>query len=75
MGPYSVGKTTFIEYLLGRKFPGQRIGPEPTTDRFVAVMYVAARILISTDSSRSWTRRMLSPRRVLRSVVETRRID
>ena len=34
VGPYSVGKTTFIEYLLGRKFPGQRIGPEPTTDRF-----------------------------------------
>mmetsp|Transcript_16175 Transcript_16175/g.43477 ORF Transcript_16175/g.43477 Transcript_16175/m.43477 type:complete len:158 (+) Transcript_16175:1797-2270(+) len=26
-------------YLLGRKFPGQRIGPEPTTDRFTAVMY------------------------------------
>mmetsp|Transcript_28734 Transcript_28734/g.88833 ORF Transcript_28734/g.88833 Transcript_28734/m.88833 type:complete len:438 (+) Transcript_28734:213-1526(+) len=39
VGPYSVGKTTFIEYLLGRKFPGQRVGPEPTTDRFVAVMY------------------------------------
>ncbi|CAH0373507.1 unnamed protein product [Pelagomonas calceolata] len=39
VGPYSVGKTTFIEYLLGRKFPGQRIGPEPTTDRFTAVMY------------------------------------
>ena len=38
VGPYSVGKTTFIEYLLG-KFPGQRIGPEPTTDRFTAVMY------------------------------------
>lgn len=25
-------------YMLGRDFPGQRIGPEPTTDRFVAVM-------------------------------------
>ena len=25
-------------YLLGRDFPNQRIGPEPTTDRFVAVM-------------------------------------
>jgi hypothetical protein len=24
--------------LLGKDFPGQRIGPEPTTDRFVAVM-------------------------------------
>ena len=36
IGQYSVGKTTFIRYLLGRDFPGQRIGPEPTTDRFVA---------------------------------------
>jgi hypothetical protein len=35
---YSVGKTSFIEYLLERPFPGSRIGPEPTTDRFVAVM-------------------------------------
>merc|ERR1740138_855623 len=35
IGQYSVGKTTFIRYLLGRDFPGQRIGPEPTTDRFV----------------------------------------
>lgn len=31
-------KLQFIRYLLGRDFPGQRIGPEPTTDRFVAVM-------------------------------------
>jgi EH domain-containing protein 1 len=38
LGQYSVGKTSFIEYLLGREYPGQRIGPEPTTDRFVAVM-------------------------------------
>ncbi|CAM9450108.1 unnamed protein product [Ectocarpus sp. 12 AP-2014] len=37
-GQYSTGKTSFIRYLLGRDFPGQRIGPEPTTDRFVAVM-------------------------------------
>ncbi|GAB9469159.1 hypothetical protein Gpo141_00006447 [Globisporangium polare] len=39
IGQYSVGKTSFIEYLLGQSFPGQRIGPEPTTDRFVAVMH------------------------------------
>lgn len=38
IGQYSVGKTSFIRYLLERDFPGQRIGPEPTTDRFVAVM-------------------------------------
>ena len=39
IGQYSVGKTSFIEYILGQRFPGQRIGPEPTTDRFVAVMH------------------------------------
>eukprot|EP01130_Rhizamoeba_saxonica_P002915 TRINITY_DN1283_c0_g3_i1.p1 TRINITY_DN1283_c0_g3~~TRINITY_DN1283_c0_g3_i1.p1 ORF type:complete len:514 (-),score=123.05 TRINITY_DN1283_c0_g3_i1:31-1572(-) len=39
LGQYSVGKTSFIEFLLGKKFPGQRVGPEPTTDRFVAVMH------------------------------------
>lgn len=39
VGPYSVGKTSFIKYLLARDFPGQRVGPEPTTDRFTAVMY------------------------------------
>ena len=38
VGQYSVGKTSFIRYLLGRDFPGQRIGPEPTTDRFVAII-------------------------------------
>ncbi|KAI9030306.1 P-loop containing nucleoside triphosphate hydrolase protein [Hyaloraphidium curvatum] len=38
LGQYSTGKSTFIEYLLGRQYPGCTIGPEPTTDRFVAVM-------------------------------------
>jgi hypothetical protein len=38
LGQYSVGKTTFIRYLLGQDFPGQRIGPEPTTDRFTAII-------------------------------------
>jgi GTPase SAR1 family protein len=38
VGQYSVGKTTFIRYLLGRDFPSMRIGPEPTTDRFTALM-------------------------------------
>lgn len=38
LGQYSTGKTTFIEYLLEKKYPGQRIGPEPTTDRFVAIV-------------------------------------
>ncbi|XP_019624479.1 PREDICTED: EH domain-containing protein 1-like [Branchiostoma belcheri] len=39
VGQYSTGKTTFIRYLLEREFPGIRIGPEPTTDRFIAVMH------------------------------------
>ncbi|KAA0161649.1 hypothetical protein FNF27_08143 [Cafeteria roenbergensis] len=38
LGQYSVGKTTFIKHLLGRDFPGMRIGPEPTTDRFTIIM-------------------------------------
>ncbi|RDD38949.1 EH domain-containing protein 1 [Trichoplax sp. H2] len=38
VGQYSTGKTTFIRYLLERDYPGMRIGPEPTTDSFVAVM-------------------------------------
>jgi len=39
VGQYSTGKTTFIKYLLEADFPGIRIGPEPTTDRFIAVMH------------------------------------
>ncbi|KAL7052396.1 hypothetical protein ACKWTF_004862 [Chironomus riparius] len=39
VGQYSTGKTTFIRYLLERDFPGIRIGPEPTTDRFISVMF------------------------------------
>ena len=34
----SVGKTSFIRYLVGRDFPGIRVGPEPTTDRFTAIL-------------------------------------
>ena len=33
LGQYSVGKTSFIRDIIGREFPGARIGPEPTTDR------------------------------------------
>lgn len=38
IGPYSSGKTSFIQHLIGKPFPGERIGPEPTTDKFVAIM-------------------------------------
>uniref|UniRef100_A0A3Q1HFH6 EH-domain containing 2a n=1 Tax=Anabas testudineus TaxID=64144 RepID=A0A3Q1HFH6_ANATE len=39
MGQYSAGKTTFIRYLIEQEFPGSRVGPEPTTDCFTALMY------------------------------------
>ena len=39
LGQYSVGKTSFIRSLVKQDFPGQRIGPEPTTDRFTAIMH------------------------------------
>jgi len=39
VGQYSTGKTSLIRYLLERDYPGLRIGPEPTTDTFNAVMY------------------------------------
>jgi EH domain-containing protein 1 len=55
LGQYSVGKTSFISYLLvciefralhiwltcvqEQEFPGAHIGPEPTTDRFMAIMW------------------------------------
>ena len=38
VGEYSVGKTSFIKYLIDDDFPGQRIGPEPTTDRFTVLL-------------------------------------
>lgn len=39
MGQYSTGKTSFIKYLLRDDYPGMRIGPEPTTDKFIVIMH------------------------------------
>ncbi|KAM6970373.1 EH domain-containing protein 2-like [Aplochiton taeniatus] len=39
MGQYSTGKTSFIKYLIEQDFPGSRVGPEPTTDCFTAIMH------------------------------------
>ena len=39
IGPYSTGKTTFISHLLGGDFPGCHIGPEPTSDKFMALVH------------------------------------
>lgn len=39
IGQYSTGKTTFISHLLGEDFPGMNIGPEPTTDKYMALFY------------------------------------
>lgn len=36
---YSTGKTTFIRHLLERDYPGVRIGPEPTTDKFHCIIH------------------------------------
>jgi len=38
VGPYSVGKSTLIKYLIGSDYPDINIGSEPTTDRFIIVM-------------------------------------
>ena len=43
LGEYSVGKTSFIRYLLERPFPAMQIGPEPTTGKCgVGDMWVCA---------------------------------
>lgn len=39
VGQYSTGKTSFIQYIIERDFPDMRIGPEPTTDKFTAVIH------------------------------------
>lgn len=39
IGQYSTGKTSFIRHLVECDYPGQQIGPEPTTDRFVIVAH------------------------------------
>lgn len=39
IGQYSTGKTTFIKHLIGMEYPEMHIGPEPTTDRFIAVVH------------------------------------
>ncbi len=41
LGQYSTGKTTFVRHLIGRDFPSMHIGPEPTTDRFTALIHGA----------------------------------
>ena len=36
VGQYSTGKTSLIRHLIGMDYPEMHIGPEPTTDRFIA---------------------------------------
>ncbi|KAH8072477.1 hypothetical protein JL721_3755 [Aureococcus anophagefferens] len=38
IGQYSTGKTTLISSLCGGDYDGAHIGPEPTTEKFVAVV-------------------------------------
>ncbi|ORE18845.1 3-hydroxyisobutyryl-CoA hydrolase [Rhizopus azygosporus] len=51
IGQYSTGKTTFIRYLLDKAYPGEHIGVEPTTDRFVAVMHGAEERVIPGNAA------------------------
>eukprot|EP01035_Chromulina_nebulosa_P025714 gene25714-33578_t len=39
IGQYSTGKTSFIKHLIGMDYPDIHIGPEPTTDKFIAVVH------------------------------------
>ena len=39
IGQYSTGKSSLIKHLLRSDFPGIRVGPEPTTDRFIVVSH------------------------------------
>ena len=39
LGQYSTGKTSLVRRLVGGNFPGMRVGPEPTTDKFTAVLH------------------------------------
>ncbi|KAI7898594.1 P-loop containing nucleoside triphosphate hydrolase protein [Cokeromyces recurvatus] len=51
IGQYSTGKTTFIRFLLDKAYPGEHIGVEPTTDRFVSVMYGAEERVIPGNAA------------------------
>jgi len=51
VGQYSVGKTSFIRFLLERDFPGIRVGPEPTTDCFACVMHGGEERLIPGNAA------------------------
>lgn len=62
LGQYSTGKTTFIRYLLERDFPGMRIGPEPTTDGFLALMHG------DTDCSIPGNALVVDPKRQFRAL-------
>ena len=39
VGQYSTGKTTFINTIIGQDYSGSFVGPEPTTDRFIAACH------------------------------------
>ncbi|EED91328.1 eh domain-containing protein, partial [Thalassiosira pseudonana CCMP1335] len=55
IGQYSTGKTTFVNHLLGEEFPGMNIGPEPTTDKFMALFYGGDKDKDSSDDGNTLT--------------------
>mmetsp|Transcript_11514 Transcript_11514/g.23603 ORF Transcript_11514/g.23603 Transcript_11514/m.23603 type:complete len:516 (-) Transcript_11514:73-1620(-) len=50
VGQYSTGKTTFISHLLKAPYPNAHIGPEPTTDKFIAVVHGKEKKVIKGNS-------------------------
>jgi hypothetical protein len=42
-----------IRYLLGQDFPGMHCGPEPTTDRFMAIVHGEEDSVIEVSVTRS----------------------
>uniref|UniRef100_A0A7R9UDJ9 Dynamin-type G domain-containing protein n=1 Tax=Pinguiococcus pyrenoidosus TaxID=172671 RepID=A0A7R9UDJ9_9STRA len=51
VGQYSTGKTTFINQLVGADYEGCHIGPEPTSDRFIAVCHGDERRLVHGNNA------------------------
>lgn len=39
LGQYSTGKTSFIRHMIGMDYPDIHISPEPSTDKFTAVVH------------------------------------
>uniref|UniRef100_A0A5S6Q8P6 EH domain-containing protein n=1 Tax=Trichuris muris TaxID=70415 RepID=A0A5S6Q8P6_TRIMR len=50
VGPPSVGKTTLIQYILNSDYPGMKISPESSADKFTIIMHGSHRFSIPAAS-------------------------